>query len=340
VDVAHASTKSKSAQLSARSRQRSPATPQRHDTLRARGATAASTATGIKLTNPERVLYPDQGLTKRELAEYYTSIADWVLPHVVDRPLTIVRCPHGRTGQCFYQKHWKDTLPEAVDQVAVQEKSSREMYLVIHDLDGLISLVQVNVLELHPWGSRIDRLEHPDRIVFDLDPGDGVPWETVRDAAREVRDVLEAIGLVSFVRTSGGKGLHVVVPLQRRSTWDKADDFARRIAAGLAQHRPDRYVANMRKALRKGKIFVDYLRNKRGATSIASYSTRSRAGAPVATPFSWSELDRVESAVAYHVGNIPQRLTRLHADPWEDLKTVRQSLTKFVLNKAGKLLQG
>lgn len=331
------STKRKTKRSAPRSRGSSRPRTNGSGTADKQDADSSNVVAGVTLSNPERVLYPDQGVTKRELAQYYASIADWVLPHVVERPLTLVRCPQGRTGQCFYQKHWKDTLPDAVDQVAVKEKSASEMYVVIHDLAGLISLVQVNVLELHPWGSRVDKLEYPDRIVFDLDPGEGVAWSTMRDCAREVRDLLEELGLDSFVRTSGGKGLHVVVPLQRRNPWDEVDEFARRIAVGLSARHPDRYVANMRKALRKGKIFIDYLRNKRGATSIASYSTRSRPGAPVAAPLAWSELDRVESADAFHVGNIPQRLAKLKTDPWEHLDDARQSLTKAVLGKTGRL---
>ncbi len=296
-----------------------------------------ATIAGVSLSSPDRVLYPDQGLTKHQLAEYYAAISEWVLPHVVDRPLTIVRCPQGRSGQCFYQKHWKETLPDAVDQVAIKEKQSQDQYLVIHDLPGLISLVQVNALELHPWGSRTDKLESPDRIVFDLDPGEGVKWAEVCDGARDVRVTLEQVGLASFLRTSGGKGLHVVVPLQRRNSWDEADDFAGQIAAALAQRHPDRYVANMRKALRKGKIFIDYLRNKRGATSVASYSTRSRPGAPVATPLDWGELKRVPAADAFNVENVPQRLARLKRDPWEGLEKSRQSLSKSVRSEVERL---
>src|SRR5690606_22467876 len=197
--------------------------------------------------NPERVLYPDQGVTKRQLAEFYSEISDWILPYVVGRPLTLVRCPQGRGKKCFYQKHWTESLLEAVDKVQIREKEGKEPYVVIHDLQGLVSLVQGSVLELHPGGARIDRLERPDLIVFDLDPGEGLAWESVKQAAVEVREVLVEADLESFVRTTGGKGLHVVVPITRRNSWDEVGDFARTIAENLARRSPKQYTANIRK---------------------------------------------------------------------------------------------
>lgn len=296
------------------------------------------TVAGVRLTNPDRVLYPTVGITKADLAQFYESIADWVLPYVVDRPLTLVRCPEGADQACFYQKHWTPSLPEAVKHVEVREKKGSGLYVLIDDLPGLISLVQMGVLEMHPWSARADRLERPEMVVFDLDPGEGVPWQQVKQAARDVRTVLEELGLKSFLRTTGGKGLHVVVPIDRRTSWDDTSRFAQQVAQGLVRAAPKQYVATMRKQLRSGKVFIDYFRNTRGATSIASYSTRSRPRAPVATPLNWDELEALESSGQYHVGNLRQRLQQF-GDPWETFHGTRQSLTKAVRQKAESLVR-
>jgi bifunctional non-homologous end joining protein LigD len=281
---------------------------------------------GVQLTNPERVLYPQQNLTKRDLARFYESIADWVLPHVANRPLTLVRCPKGRGGHCFYQKHFTEAMPDTIRGVWVKEKGEREQYVVIDDLPGLISLVQMGVLEMHPWPARADDLEHPERLIFDLDPGEGTAWKDVVQAARDVRQRLEAHELESFLRTSGGKGLHVVAPLGPRPTWDELKEFAKSIALDMAKDSPDRYTANMAKSKRHGKIFVDYLRNQRGATAVASYSTRARAGAPVATPVRWEELSTKLTPDKYTVQNLLGRLSRLKDDPWAGFLTLKQSI--------------
>jgi len=289
---------------------------------------------GVRVTHPERVLYPGDGVTKADLARYMEAIADWILPHVVDRPLTIVRCPEGTAGQCFYQKHWTESLPKDVDSIPIREKNESEKYIVIHDVQGLVSLVQISALEFHPWGSKIDRIENPDRLVFDLDPGPGVEWEQVCQGARDVREALDEIGLESFVRTSGGKGLHVVVPLSRRNEWDEVTEFAHAIASGMAKHAPDHFVANMRKDLRKGKVFLDYLRNQRGATAVASYSMRARAGCPVAVPLLWDEIDDLTGGNAFDIHSVQERLRKLRRDPWKDLWTTRQSLTRKIMETA------
>lgn len=291
---------------------------------------------GVQLTHPDRVLYADIGVTKRDLAEYYAAVADWILPHVTERPLSLVRCPDGSTGQCFYQKHWTETLPQDIGHVAIREKSGMGTYVQITDLAGLLSLVQISVLEVHPWGSKVDRLENPDRIVIDLDPGEDVKWPDVIQGAKDVRSVLDELELTSFVRTSGGKGLHVVVPLARRNSWDEVESFAHNLATGLSLHASDKYVANMRKALRKGRIYVDYLRNQRGSTAVASYSTRSRAACPVATPVTWKELGKVTSANAFTLKNVPGRLAKLKSDPWDGFLNTRQVLTESVRDRAGE----
>jgi bifunctional non-homologous end joining protein LigD len=256
-----------------------------------------------------------------------------MLPHVVSRPLTLVRCPAGQSGQCFYQKHLVDSMPESVRGVAIKEKDGVDEYVVIDDLPGLISLVQLGVMEFHPWPAREDKVERPDRLVFDVDPDEKVSWAAVRQAAIDVRDCLEALGLQSFLRTSGGKGLHVVAPIDRRSSWDAVKEFARGVAELMVRAAPDSYVANMSKAKRRGKIFIDYLRNQRGATAVASYSTRARPGAPVATPLAWEELAKLRSADWFTVENLPHRLKRLQADPWEALFGVRQSITAKALSQ-------
>jgi bifunctional non-homologous end joining protein LigD len=280
------------------------------------------------------VLYPDAELTKFDVARYYESIADWILPYVVDRPLTLLRCPEGQAGKCFYQKHWKAMLPAAVGKIMIAEKSNRKPYVTVSDLPGLISLVQISVLEIHPWGATNDRLDRPDQMIFDLDPDPAVDWDEIRQAARDLRTILEKLDLASFVRTSGGKGLHVVVPLAGRNDWDEVEQFSRGIAFGLARHASSRFVANMRKDLRRGKIFVDYLRNQRGSTSVASYSTRNRPGAPVAAPLGWKELAKIDGPAAYTVATITKRLNRLRRDPWKTFFHSRQSLTKSMLTSA------
>ncbi len=292
-----------------------------------------SVVAGVEITHPDRVVFAETGLTKLELARYYEEVAEWIMPHVAGRPLTVVRCPGGAGGKCFYQKHLTDSMPESVRGVEIKEKDEIEPYLVVDDLGGLISLVQLGALEFHPWPARADNVERPDRLVFDLDPAEDVAWDEVVRGAREVRDLLEALGLQSFVRTSGGKGLHVVAPIDRRTTWEQHKEFARGVAETLVRAAPDRYVATMTKAKRRGKIFVDYLRNQRGATAIASYATRARAGAPVATPLRWSELTTLESSDHYTVANVRDRLRRLKKDPWEGFTGVRQSITAKALSQ-------
>lgn len=286
------------------------------------------TVAQVRITSPDRVLFPEQGLTKRELAEFYASIADWILPHVTNRPLTLVRCPRGRSGQCFYQKHLSEQqLADHLRTVAIQEKEQVAQYVVVDDIAGLVALVQLGVLEFHTWPALADQLEQPDQLVIDLDPGPNVAWDQVVAAARDVRDRMAEQGLQSFVRTSGGKGLHVVAPLRPGPSWDDLKAFAKSIATELAEEQPKHYVATSSKAKRGGKVFVDYLRNSRGATAVASYSTRARAGAPLAVPLRWEELGSIESASQYTVANIKRRLSALRSDPWRGFFKLRQSLS-------------
>lgn len=283
---------------------------------------------GVRLTHPDRVLYPEQGITKRELASYYERISGWILPHVARRPLAIVRCPEGRQGNCFYQKHTTDSLPGEVRGIEVKEKGEAREYIMIDSVAGLIALVQLGSLEFHPWGSRAERLEAPDRMIFDLDPAEGIPWNDVVETAFRLRALLEDLGIRSFARTTGGKGLHLVVPLQRRSSWDEMSAVAAAAADRMVSRHPSRYVRTMTKSARKGKIFIDHFRNRRGATAVASYSTRARPGAPVAAPVSWEELSEGVNPGALTIRTVPERLERLKEDPWKDFFAIRQSLSR------------
>jgi bifunctional non-homologous end joining protein LigD len=281
---------------------------------------------GVLLSHPEKILYPEQRVAKVDLASYYERVAPWILPQLAGRPLSLVRCPEGHNQDCFYQKHVAESMPETIQSAEVQEKSGTKRYVMIEDLPGLVALVQLGVLEIHPWGCRKDRIDRPDRLVIDLDPGPGVDWAAVVEAAHLVRVVLEKVSLKSFVRTTGGKGLHVVVPLARRNDWSEAKQFARTLAERLAGRWPEHFVATSAHAKRTGKIYVDYLRNARGATAIASYSTRARPGATVATPVTWDELTPELHPEDYHIGTVPERLARLSNDPWAGLSESRQSL--------------
>ena len=290
----------------------------------ARARAAAATATAqVRLTHPERILWPDVGVTKQGLADFYADIAKWILPHVTGRVLSAVRCPSGADKQCFYAKHAWAGLGDRVRLVDVGEG---EAMIAIDDLKGLLALVQASVLEIHPWGSRIGTLDEPDRIIFDLDPGEKVAWGRVIGAAQEVRDRLAAHKLESFVKVSGGKGLHVVAPIGRGPDWDSVKDFSRRIAEGMAADTPGLYLARMTKSLRKGKVFVDYLRNGRGATAVAAYSTRARQGAPVSVPLAWEELTEAVGSSHFSIANLRQRLDFLKADPWAGFDRLRQRL--------------
>lgn len=280
---------------------------------------------GVPLTNPDKVLYPEQGLTKRALAEYYARVADRLLPHVIDRPLSVIRCPRGRDKHCFFQRHPDEGAPAGVGSVTLADGSGSSEYIVISDLAGLLGLVQMGVLELHPWGARADKPELADRLVMDLDPGHGATFPDVIEAARWLHQRLATVGLASYVRTTGGKGLHVVAPLAPAVDWEVLKRFARGLAQELADS-DSRYIAEASKAKRIGKVFVDYLRNARGASAIASYSTRARPGAPVATPLLWDELSQLESAAEFRVDNLPERLEGFAQDPWEGFFELRQTI--------------
>jgi bifunctional non-homologous end joining protein LigD len=283
-------------------------------------AETASRSAKIKLTHPDRLYWPDAGVTKEGLADYYTQVWDRIAPFVTGRPLALVRCPSGISGECFFQKHaWKG-LNRAIHLARDPHDRSGEPILSIEDLDGLIALVQAAVLEIHPWGSTLAHIDEPDMIIMDLDPGEDVSWKELAAAAEEVRERLARLGLTGFVKTSGGKGLHVVAALQPKADWDTVKAFCKQIADAMASDSPDRYVATITKSKRHGKVLVDYLRNGRGATAVASYSTRSRPGAPVSMPLNWQELGSVTGAAYFTVGNALTRLQHLRTDPWADFR--------------------
>jgi bifunctional non-homologous end joining protein LigD len=279
----------------------------------------------VKLTHPDRVLYPEIGVTKRDLARYYEAVADWILPHLADRPTTLLRCPDGVGAKCFFQRHARPGTGTALRRVRITMESGRGDFLIADSVPALIELVQMGVLEIHTWNAVARQLERPDRAVFDLDPGPEVRWPQMLDAARLVRRTLRAAKLESFVKTTGGKGLHVVVPLAP-SSWEKVSEFTRVVATEIARSDPAHFTATMAKAARKGRIFIDYLRNTRGATSVSAFSTRATAEAPVSVPLAWEELAPDLPSDHYTVKTVPRRLGALRADPWARYWTVRQAL--------------
>jgi bifunctional non-homologous end joining protein LigD len=291
----------------------------------ARGKRAVAMFGPVKLTHPDRVYWDDVGVTKCDVAEYYAKVWKWMKPHVPGRVIAVVRCPEGASGQCFFQKHARAGIPTDFLHL-VPEKGDK--VISIYDLDGLIALVQGGALEIHIRGSTIDHLSSADRLVFDLDPGPGLTLKDVVEAARDVRARLKRIKLTSFVKTTGGKGLHVVVPI-KPSAWEIAKKFCHQVALSMENDDPGRYLATATKARRKNRIFIDYLRNSTEATAIAPYSTRARPGAPVAVPLDWSELGSLKAANQYTVQNVMQRMGKLRKDPWAAMSRTRQALPKF-----------
>ncbi|HUG27040.1 MAG TPA: DNA ligase D [Gemmatimonadales bacterium] len=272
---------------------------------------------GIRISSPDRVVYPDQGVTKLALAEFYAEIQDWLMPWMANRLLSLVRCPEGRAKSCFYQKHLAESQAPRVPRQEFRESKGVTEYLHVQSIAHVIALVQSGVLEFHVFGSQVKDVEHPDLLVFDLDPSPGVSWATVLRTARDLRERLQGLGLPPFLRTTGGKGLHLVVPIRPAADWDEAKAFAKAVAAQHAADDPRHLTTTLSRAKRKGKILIDYLRNGRGATAIASYSTRARPGAPVAVPIRWSELTSRLRPDRYTVGNLRRRLGALKTDPWE-----------------------
>jgi bifunctional non-homologous end joining protein LigD len=284
---------------------------------------------GVRLTHPDRVYYPDLAFTKVDLALYYVSIADAVLPLLENRPLSLVRNPDGVGGESFYQKHPSSWTPPQIRRVPIPGESEEHLY--VDSVPGLVALAQAGILEIHPWNASVARLEQPDQFILDLDPDEALPFSRVAAGARRVRALLAQLGLESFVKTTGGKGLHVCVPLEPERGWEELTELTRAIAQRLARDEPESFTANMAKAQRKGRIFVDYLRNQRGATAVGAYSTRARAGAPVSTPVAWDALDRLSGPADFTVAEVPLRVLGFgkdrSADPWAGYRAVRQRVS-------------
>ena len=298
-------------------------------------AGARAEVAGISISHPDRVLFPDAHATKLGLAQYYESIADWVLPHLVDRPLTLVRCPTGvpasgaRKGvDCIFMKHAKAWGPAPIRRERIREKTKTGEYLIVDTLPSLVGLVQMDVLEVHTWNSRCARLEQPDRIVVDLDPGEHVGWRAVVAAATLVRQLLAALDLDAFVKTTGGRGLHVVVPLAPVAEWSACLAFARAFAQAVVRKRPALFTERFAKIGRADKILIDYLRNNRTNTSIAAFSTRAKPDAPVSVPLAWTELSTARTPDRFTMTTVSRRLAKLKADPWKAYWTSRQRLPR------------
>jgi len=328
-----------------RERSASRAAPARASSTRAPSARASGgktaavsgastdTVAGIKLSHPDKPLFPEAKLVKRDMALYYEAIADWILPHLADRPLALVRCPDGWSKQCFFQKHADKSVNAAVTRVQVPESDGTATYFAANSLPALVALVQWGVVELHPWGSRTPKLDRPDRLIFDFDPDDGIGWTQVVEAVGVLRALLDDLGLEGFLKTTGGKGLHVVVPIRPTLDWAQAKGFTKAVADLLVETFPDRFIATLSKAQRKGKIFIDYLRNAEGATAIAPYAVRARAKAPVSTPIGWKELDADVRFDHFNVRNVPERLRGLRQDPWASIGDVRQTVTRAMFKR-------
>jgi bifunctional non-homologous end joining protein LigD len=300
---------------------------------RSSGKTAGPSAKELGITHPERVMYPGAGITKLDVAQYYYGTADLILRYGKNRPLALVRCPSGLAGTCFFQKHATDAIGDGLVGVPIEEANGTATYLAATNRQGLVALAQMGVLELHIWDSRADALERPDMFVMDLDPDEALPFSDVVESARLMRALLQELGLASFVKTTGGKGLHVVVPLQLRSSWDDVKRFTQGVADHMARTMPARITAKMPKTRRKGNIFVDHLRNARCATAVAPYSLRARADAAIATPLHWDELTRGLDPAEFNLKTASRLRTR--ADPWPGYFDLAQSITRDMRRRLG-----
>jgi bifunctional non-homologous end joining protein LigD len=269
----------------------------------------------VKISHPERVIYPELKFTKLDLARYYDQVAEWLLPHLAGRPLTLVRCPDGVGSECFYQRHLAMGASPGEVKTFKRLRSSKGYYIYVDSPRGILSVVQNGAIEMHTWGATLPDTQHPDRITLDLDPGEDLPWRELRRATEMTRTVVEGLGLKCFLKTTGGKGLHVVVPIARKLGWDEVKDFSRLIAEFLVKAEPGFFTASMSKSRRPGKVFVDYLRNSETASAVAAFSARARPGAGVSTPLHWDELGADDLRGRFTVLTVPQRVARVK-DPW------------------------
>ncbi|MEO7411370.1 MAG: DNA ligase D, partial [Sphingomicrobium sp.] len=304
--------------------------PEKLSATQAKGAKASAAEFGVKITNPERVIFPGDELTKGELADYYAAVSSQLLVTLGDRPMTLIRCPQGRAKHCFFQKHDTGSMGSSVHHVPVKESDGTVAdYLFVNDAKGLLECVQMGTIEFHGWGSKIDPLENPDRLVFDLDPDVGLGFDKVKSAAERLRALLADLGLETFPLLSGGKGIHVVAPLDATADWPAVKSFADRFSRAISEAEPELFTANIRKVQRKGRIFIDWLRNQRGATAVMPYSARAREGAPVSAPIDWSELDGITGANAFTIRDADQLLERAGSKLLAGWGVAKQSLPDF-----------
>jgi bifunctional non-homologous end joining protein LigD len=294
-----------------------------------------STVVGVKISHPDRLIWPQLGIKKIDLARYIEEVGDWLLPHVKDRPLTLVRCPDGAEGECFFQRHLLMGASPGNLQTVRRERSSKGAYIYASTLDAVVSAVQNGAIEFHTWGATVPDIKHPDRITMDLDPDERLPWKTFLEAMRLTKTLMDGLGLKTFLKTTGGKGLHVVAPIRPKLGWAEVKEFTHRIALTLTKARPDLFTSKISKQRRPNKIFVDYLRNSETASAVAAYSPRARPNAGVSVPIAWDELDDTDVRARFNVQNVPQRLKRLGEDPWADYATTRQTITAKMRKSLG-----
>jgi bifunctional non-homologous end joining protein LigD len=285
----------------------------------------ATSVSGVRISHPDRMIYPELGISKIQLARYFERIGDWILPHVAGRPLTLVHCPDGLAAPCHYLKHAKAWGPNALRRVRIQEKTKVGEYLIADSVEAVVSLAQMGIVEIHTWNATAEDVERPNRLVWDLDPGPEVTWKQVVKAAKLVRDVLATLGIRSWVKTTGGRGLHVVVPLRPRRNVAACLDFSRAVAEAIEQTNAGLYTTQFTKAGRERKILIDYLRHNRTNTSVCAFSPRARPGAAVSVPMAWSELR--DRPARWTLLSVPRRLARLTRDPWQQYWTSPQDIS-------------
>jgi bifunctional non-homologous end joining protein LigD len=300
------------------------------------GNTKTERMTKLPITHPDKVLDAESGMTKQQLAEYFLAVAERMLPNLTDRPLSVVRCPEGSGKPCFFQKHIGMGMPKGVNSVSIPNPKTgeKEDFLTVNSAEGLLGLAQMGVLEVHTWGSRNESLDHPDRIVFDLDPDTAIQWKTLTASAQELRSRLEKLGLQSFLKGTGGKGLHLVVPIKVEYEWPVVKDFAHHLVLAMEKDNSKLYITKMTKAARKNRIYLDYLRNDRQSTSIAPFSPRARSGIPVAITLDWKEL-KTDKAPTFHVTDFENWKARLRRDPWKEMERIKQRLSAEALREMG-----
>jgi bifunctional non-homologous end joining protein LigD len=313
-----------------------PASPVQATAAQVTRKMAEQSLNGVRITHPGKVVDAQSGVTKQQIAEYYFAVAEHLLPHMADRPLSIVRCPDGVGKPCFFQKHLNSGLPAGVNNVSIPNRKTGkvEEFLTVNTVDGLLGLAQLGVLEIHPWGSKNESFEKADRITFDLDPDEAVSWKTLASAAEELRTRLKQLNLSSFLKSTGGKGLHVVVPIQPEYEWPIIKQFSHTIVLQMEKSNPGIYLTKMSKASRTNRIYLDYLRNDREATAIAPFSTRARTGVPVAVTLDWKEL-QTSDRPRFYVSNFASWKNRLRHDPWQPMNASKQVLEVRAINAIG-----